>query len=158
MAREVLIKLGQPADGLYALAPNLPETDRRMWENRGLKVVDAEPIAALESLAQRLNRGNSVPANQPVTFFQDPTSSAGLTKARLLDVMVRAFSRSELATLCAEIEPELGAGQPLTLELIGGDNLSDVVLRLIELVDRRNKRGVLEKAIRQARPGLLDAA
>lgn len=49
--REVLERAGKFALGAYAAWPGLPEAERRVWEERRVRVIEAEPLAALEALA-----------------------------------------------------------------------------------------------------------
>ncbi len=48
--REVLERAGKFALGAYAVWPGLPEGERRVWEERRVRVIDAEPLAVLEAL------------------------------------------------------------------------------------------------------------
>ncbi len=49
--REVLERAGRFALGAYAAWPGLPEGEQRVWEERRVRVIDAEPLAVLEALA-----------------------------------------------------------------------------------------------------------
>jgi hypothetical protein len=49
--REVLDRMGQFTIGAYATAPSLPPGEREVWEDRRVRILDAEPLAILEQLA-----------------------------------------------------------------------------------------------------------
>ncbi len=48
--REVLDRMGRFAIGAYAVWPDVPAEERRVWEARQIRVIDADPLTVLEQL------------------------------------------------------------------------------------------------------------
>ena len=48
--REVLDRMGRFAIGAYAVWPNLPQDEEKIWQARHIQIIDAEPVPFLEAL------------------------------------------------------------------------------------------------------------
>lgn len=87
-----------------------------------------------------------------------PSGGGPVDKRRLREAMLPAFSTAELEVLCSDLEADLAAAGPpvpVNLELVGGADKAQRVLRLIEYLDRRALLPALVAAVRRARPGLV---
>lgn len=94
---------------------------------------------------------------QPTPRAASLGSPAG-DKRRLREAIIASFSTAELEILCSDIEAELAASGtplPVNLDLVGGGDKPQRVLRLIEYLDRRGVLTPLVEAVHRLRPGLV---
>jgi hypothetical protein len=78
------------------------------------------------------------------------------SKRELRDLLIETFNRVGLASLCVDIEEDLrrdGHDLRVNLDMIGGNDLLDTVLRLIEYLYLPGYGCYLVAAIRRKRPG-----
>jgi len=91
--------------------------------------------------------------------FKPVGRQPGVVDKRMLrDVMNKAFSSGDLDILCSDIQESLrqdGIELQVNLDVIGGSSKPLQVLNLIEYLDRRGYLAYLEKAVREARPGII---
>jgi hypothetical protein len=76
----------------------------------------------------------------------------------LRQVMIGAFSATELEMLCNDVQlglADAGIMLQVNLDIVGGGSKAIQVLNLIQYLDRRGYLGYLVKAVREARPGLV---
>jgi hypothetical protein len=96
--REVLDRAGRFAMGAYAVWPGLPETEVQMWRDRGITMLESDPLGIL---AQGVVQ--AMPANRPKPIF---TAAAN---DRAIVSMDSAGVSEESATIDVERRPETGS-------------------------------------------------
>lgn len=88
-----------------------------------------------------------------------PHASARIDTRALRVAMVNAFSREELDALCFDLQEELRADGiydgPISLEVVGGNSKTALVLNLIQYLERRMLLPHLVDMVRSSRPGIV---
>lgn len=78
-----------------------------------------------------------------------------LDKAELRRRLLGQFSRTDLEVLCVDINAKLkrdGSQVKVSLDIVGGEGLESIIVRLIDYLENRGKLGYLVDAVREARP------
>lgn len=137
----------------YAVWPGLPEEDVRMWRNRGIVILEEDPLDVLSG-APAITPTNAIPRAEidvppnPVVATQrtqpEPVESEWNFEA-IRNLLTAAFSDSELTTLCFDHFPVAyeafgsGMGKPQRIqELLDYCRRNLEVERLLRLIEALN--------------------
>jgi len=150
---------GQPidaavADGRFAIF-NRGDEDERDW---GVPVLYLRAEDGVLFPQERKPGAFGPPASQQSFIRSIGRQPGAVDKRTLREVINRAFSTGDLDILCSDIQENLrqnGIELQVNLDVVGGDNKPLQVLNLIEYLDRRGYLAYLEKAVREARPGII---
>jgi hypothetical protein len=121
----------------YAVWPGLPEADVRMWRDRGIVILDIDPLGVLEAegwRAQRAQRVEVGEAEKPAWGF-----------ATVRQLLVSAFDDEELTALCFDhflpvhesFASGMGKGEKIQ-RLLDYCYRHDQLEKLLRLVEERN--------------------
>jgi hypothetical protein len=88
-----------------------------------------------------------------------PAAEPRTDKLVLRTALVNYFSREELDALCFDLQEELRVKGlhvgPISLEVVGGNGKTAMVLNLIQYLERRNLLPHLVELVRSSRPGVI---
>jgi len=117
--QSILLQTGAFAIGAYAIVPDLPANDRRVWQDRHIRFLDAQPFDVLERLAAALSQA-SPPDGNPVSPLPPPPPPACNPSSDEVDeqrVLLRAhrhtlgvYLRRAAMVGSANIPPEVANG------------------------------------------------
>ncbi|MDZ4721397.1 MAG: SIR2 family protein [Roseiflexaceae bacterium] len=123
--REVLDRVGRFALGAYAVNPGMAQDERRVWEDREVRVIDAEPLAFLEQLTAAgsgvLMDNRSSDAHQSIP----PTPTAAALKRATLERRLASITE-EFMVVNQQIDTTIDAAQKLRLERRAADLLAEI--------------------------------
>jgi len=123
----------------YAVWPGLPEADVRMWRERGIVILDTDPLGILGEIAAQ-----PVPHSRPeatITVPEDAKQSTWDTAA-IRRLLTAAFDDEELTTLCFD------HFRPVYEDLSSGMSKGEKVQRLLDYCVRH---GQLEELLEHVR-------
>jgi hypothetical protein len=119
--REVLDRAGRFALGAYAVHPGMAHDEHRVWAERQVQVIDAEPLALLQQIA-----GKPVPIdNQPRIPSTPIVPTATALKRATLERRIAALTE-EYTAINQQIDTTIDAAQKLRLERKAADLLAEI--------------------------------
>jgi hypothetical protein len=123
----------------YAVWPGLPEADERMWRDRGIVILDTDPLGILGEIAAQ-----PVPHSRPEATITVPEDAKQSTwnMAAIRSLLTAAFDDEELTTLCFD------HFRPVYEDLSSGMSKGEKVQRLLDYCDRH---GQLEELLEHVR-------
>ena len=150
---------GQPidaavADGRFAIF-NRGDENERDW---GVPVLYLRADDGVLFPQESKPSAFGIPAPQQSFSKSIGRQPAAVDKRMLREVMNKAFSTGDLDILCSDVQENLrqnGIELQVNLDVVGGGSKPLQVLNLIEYLDRRGYLAYLEKAVREARPGII---
>jgi hypothetical protein len=122
----------------YTVWPSLPEDQTHLWRERGIVLLDAEPLGVLESLVGTTTLPKETPRSPEVSGERTEGPAApqpGLPAidadnppiAAIRDLLEAAFTAKTLKRFCQD-RPDF---RPLVTDFSPSDGLSDMVERII---------------------------
>jgi hypothetical protein len=125
--------------GSTELAEVLPEADVPMWRDRGIVILDTDPLGILGEIAAQ-----PVPHSRPEATITVPEDAKQSTwnMAAIRSLLTAAFDDEELTTLCFD------HFRPVYEDLSSGMSKGEKVQRLLDYCDRH---GQLEELLEHVR-------
>ncbi len=126
----------------YAVWPGLPEADVRMWRDRGIVILENDPLQILsgERVTLQTDQETIPPTLQLESSEMEWNSSA------VRDLLTAAFDHQELTTLCFD------HFRPVYEDLSGGMSKRDKVQRLLDYCDRHDEFARLVQLVQKLNP------
>jgi hypothetical protein len=127
----------------YAVWPGLPEADVRMWRDRGIVILDTDPLGILGEIAAQ-----PVPHGRPEATITAPEDAKQSTwdTAAIRSLLTAAFDDAELTTLCFD------HFRPVYEDLGSGMSKGEKVQRLLDYCDRHGQLEELLEHVRERNP------
>jgi hypothetical protein len=127
----------------YAVWPGLPEVDVQMWRDRGIAILDTDPLGILGEIATQ-----PAPQGRPEETVMVPEGAEMLTwdTAAIRQLLTAAFDDEELTVLCFDYF------RPVYEDLSSGMSKGEKVQRLLDFCDRHGQLEELLKQVRERNP------
>lgn len=127
----------------YAVWPGLPETDVRMWRDRGIVILDTDPLGTLSG-----NVTGPVPPSSPQRIVPVPGEAEGPTwdTTKIRQLLIAAFDDQELTTVCFDHFP------PVYEDFSSGMSKGQKVQRLLDHCTRHDQLDTLVRLIEEHNP------